>query len=278
MVPGVVSAFDSNGRRNESDIFVRGFGRWQVPLMIDGVRVYLPADNRLDFSRFLTSDISEIQISKGYASVLDGPGAMGGAINLVSRKPVKPFEAEYSAGTAFDNRGSFQGWETYGRLGTRQENFYLQGSAGYLDRDFWSLSRDYKPFPAQGAYQGSLEDGGRRIGSDSRDWRINAKVGFTPNATDEYTINFIKQEGKKGAPLNVISTASRSRLRSNCCRSSRSAATTPSSVAPSRTRCSPICRRPACRPTRHSFMPRGSRSIGSPSRRAWSLPATVGAM
>ncbi|WP_244396205.1 TonB-dependent receptor plug domain-containing protein [Afipia carboxidovorans] len=203
MVPGVVSTFDSNGRRNESDIFVRGFGRWQVPLMIDGVRVYLPADNRLDFSRFLTSDISEIQISKGYASVLDGPGAMGGAINLVSRKPVKPFEAEYSAGTAFDNRGSFQGWETYGRLGTRQENFYLQGSAGYLDRDFWSLSRDYKPFPAQGAYQGSLEDGGRRIGSDSRDWRINAKVGFTPNATDEYTINFIKQEGKKGAPLNV---------------------------------------------------------------------------
>jgi iron complex outermembrane receptor protein len=57
------------------------------------VRVYLPVDNRLDFSRFLTSDIAEIQIQKGYASVLDGPGGMGGAINLVSRKPVKPFEA-----------------------------------------------------------------------------------------------------------------------------------------------------------------------------------------
>lgn len=27
VVPGVVSTFDSNGRRNESDIFVRGFGR-----------------------------------------------------------------------------------------------------------------------------------------------------------------------------------------------------------------------------------------------------------
>src|SRR5262245_39144657 len=26
VVPGVVSTFDSNGRRNESDIFVRGFG------------------------------------------------------------------------------------------------------------------------------------------------------------------------------------------------------------------------------------------------------------
>jgi iron complex outermembrane receptor protein len=38
VVPGVVSTFDANGRRNESDIFVRGFGRWQVPLTVDGVR------------------------------------------------------------------------------------------------------------------------------------------------------------------------------------------------------------------------------------------------
>ena len=99
IVPGVVSTFDSNGRRNESDIFVRGFGRWQVPLMVDGVRIYLPADNRLDFSRFLTADVAEVQIQKGYASVLDGPGAMGGAINLVTRKPTKALEAEGSVWT-----------------------------------------------------------------------------------------------------------------------------------------------------------------------------------
>ena len=74
LAPGVNGQLDSNGRRNESDIFVRGFGRWQVPLMVDGVRIYLPADNRLDFARFLTSDVSEIQIQKGYVSVLDGPG------------------------------------------------------------------------------------------------------------------------------------------------------------------------------------------------------------
>ena len=203
LVPGVVSTLSPNGQRNETDIFVRGFGRWQVPLMIDGVRVYLPADNRLDFSRFLTNDIAEIQIQKGYASVLDGPGGMGGAINLVSRKPVKPFEGEFSGGAAFDNRGAYQGWNSYAMLGSRQEKFYVQGSANYLDQDFWSLSRDYRPFPAQGSYRGSLQDGGRRDGSDSRDWRVNLKAGFTPNATDEYSINFIKQSGSKGAPLNV---------------------------------------------------------------------------
>jgi iron complex outermembrane receptor protein len=203
LVPGVVSTQSTAGQRNETDIFVRGFGRWQVPLMIDGVRVYLPADNRLDFSRFLTNDIAEIQIQKGYASVLDGPGGMGGAINLVSRKPVKPYEGEFMSGATFDNRGSFQGWNGYAMVGSRQQDFYVQGSANNLNQDFWSLSRDYQPYPAQGPYAGSLEDGGRRNGSDSRDWRINFKAGYTPNATDEYSINYIKQVGEKGAPLNV---------------------------------------------------------------------------
>ncbi len=92
--------FDANGRRNESDIFVRGFGRWQVPLMVDGVRIYLPADNRIDFARFLTSDIAEMQIQKGYASVLDGPGAMGGAINLVTRQPVGSWKPKPASGPA----------------------------------------------------------------------------------------------------------------------------------------------------------------------------------
>ena len=143
MLPGVVSTFDANGRRNESDVFVRGFGRWQVPLMVDGVRIYLPADNRLDFSRFLTADVSEIQIQKGYASVLDGPGAMGGAINLVTRKPTKALEAEASIWTG--GRSDAEGWNGYFSLGTRQPRYYVHGSANYSDRDWWTLSGNYQP-------------------------------------------------------------------------------------------------------------------------------------
>ncbi len=143
LVPGVVSTFDSNGRRNESDIFVRGFGRWQVPLTIDGVRIYLPADNRLDYTRFLTADIAEVQVQKGYASVIDGPGAMGGAINLVTRKPVKAFEIEGSVSAG--GRSSEEGWSAYAMLGTRQPKYYVQGSTTYSDRDFWTLSGNYQP-------------------------------------------------------------------------------------------------------------------------------------
>lgn len=31
---------------------MRGFDRFQVPLSIDGIRVYLPSDNRMDYGRF----------------------------------------------------------------------------------------------------------------------------------------------------------------------------------------------------------------------------------
>lgn len=85
LIPGV-TAGNSGGSRNERLLFVRGFDRFQVPVSIDGIRVYLPADNRLDYGRFLTPDVAQIQVAKGYASVLDGPGAMGGAVNLVTRK------------------------------------------------------------------------------------------------------------------------------------------------------------------------------------------------
>lgn len=194
LVPGVAANFDANGRRNESDIFVRGFGRQQVPLLVDGVRIYLPADNRLDFARFLTADVAAIQIQKGYASVLDGPGAMGGAINLVTTKPSKAFEAEGAVSAA--GRG-IEGWNADAVVGTRQPRYYVQSSVAAADRDSWSLSGNYQPTAT------SLQRSGERLSSDTEDWRANVKFGVTPNATNEYTFNYTRQSGEKGAPLNV---------------------------------------------------------------------------
>ena len=159
LVPGVVATFDANGRRNESDIFVRGFGRQQVPLMVDGVRIYLPADNRLDFARFLTADVAAIQIQKGYASVIDGPGAMGGAINLVTSKPGKAFEAE--GGLSAAGRG-IEGWNAFAIVGSRQPKYYVQSSLALSDRDSWSLSSNYEPTAS------SLQQSGERLSSDTR--------------------------------------------------------------------------------------------------------------
>jgi iron complex outermembrane receptor protein len=189
-----VANVDANGRRNESDIFVRGFGRQQVPLMVDGVRIYLPADNRLDFARFLTADVAEIQIQKGYASVIDGPGAMGGAINLVTMKPARTFEAE---GAVSGGGRGFEGYNAFALAGSRQPRYYVQGGAAVSDRNSWSLPGSYRPTAT------SLQGPGERLSSDTQDWRANVKVGYTPNATNEYAINYTKQSGEKGAPLNI---------------------------------------------------------------------------
>ena len=194
LVSGVNSNQDSNGRRNEADIFVRGFGRQQVPLLVDGVRIYLPADNRIDFGRFLTADVAAIQIQKGYASVLDGPGGMGGTINLVTLKPTKSLEIE--GGVSAGGR-DVEGWNAFAIVGSKQQQYYFQGSVTASDRDSWSLSGDYQPMA------NSLQPRGERRGSATQDWRANVKFGFTPNANNEYVLNYTKQSGEKGAPLNV---------------------------------------------------------------------------
>ena len=43
-----VQSGSTGGPRNERLFFVRGFDRFQSPLYVDGIRVYLPADNRVD--------------------------------------------------------------------------------------------------------------------------------------------------------------------------------------------------------------------------------------
>lgn len=195
LVPGV-NGTNLGGRRNERGISIRGFDRFRAPLSIDGVRIYLPADNRLDYGRFLTPDVAEIQIQKGYVSVLNGPGGMGGAINLVTRKPTKALEMEIRSGLDFDGDLSQRNaWNSFGFLGTRQEHFYAQISGTILDQDQWTLSEDFNPT--------FFENGGDRDNSDKRDWRVNMKVGFTPNKTDEYAISYTKQAGEKNAPLHV---------------------------------------------------------------------------
>lgn len=198
LIPGVTGG-NSGGSRNERLIFVRGFDRFQVPLSIDGIRIYLPADNRLDYGRFLTPDIAELQVAKGYASVLDGPGGMGGAINLVTRKPTKAIEAEMRGTLNLDRDADYAGYSVFGLLGTKQDQWYAQASFARTFIDHWDLPGGVAARPN--------EDGGARDFSRAKDWRVNLKAGFTPNATDEYTISYTRQEGAKNAPLHLTDTS-----------------------------------------------------------------------
>lgn len=201
LLPGVSSS-NTGGSRNERLIYVRGFDRFQVPISIDGIRVYLPYDNRLDYGRFLTADMAQIQVAKGYASVLDGPGALGGAINLVTRKPTRELEVEARGVLDLDRDLDYAGYTALALLGTNQGSWYAQASFARSFRDHWTLAGGFAPTAA--------EDGGERDFSRTEDWRVNAKIGFTPNATDEYSISYTRQEGSKNAPFHITSPQAQS--------------------------------------------------------------------
>ncbi len=187
------ASVSSVGARNETDVWLRGFDRWRVPLYQDGIPIYLPVDNRVDFSRFSTLDLGAIQISKGFASVIDGPGAMGGSINLVSRVVDRPLEAEARVGTTFDSHGSNEGYTTDLFAGTRQSNWYVQGAGSFSSESHFRLSDDFTP----GTFQGP----GDRLDSQHQDYKINIKAGYVPNENAEYALNFIDQVGYKGNPV-----------------------------------------------------------------------------
>jgi len=180
------------GPRNETDIWIRGFDRWRVPIYQDGIPIYLPYDDRIDFGRFTTMDIAQLQIAKGYASVIDGPGAMGGEINLVSRVATQPLEAEGRVGATLDSTGAYNGTVDDVFVGSRQNDWYLQGAGSFDKQNHFRLSDDFTP--------GTLQAAGNRLQSWSQDYKINLKAGFLPSAGSDYSVNVINQVGHKGNP------------------------------------------------------------------------------
>lgn len=48
------------------------------------------------------------------------------------------------------------------------------------------------------------ENGGNRNESGKQDYKINLKIGYVPEAGDEYAINYVEQNGRKSAPPNAV--------------------------------------------------------------------------
>lgn len=180
------------GARNEEMIYVRGFDLRQVPVFLDGIPVYVPYDGYVDLGRFNTFGIAHIDVAKGFSSLIYGPNTLGGAINLVSRKPGEILEGEIGAGTSWDDNGNNNSRRVYTNIGSNQGSWYLQAGLSYLDVDSFSLPDD---FPAR-----RFEDGGERNNSYSDDRKISVKLAFTPNETDEYSLSYSSQQGEKGNP------------------------------------------------------------------------------
>ena len=177
----------STNSRNEKTLTVRGFDSRQVPLFIDGIPVYVPYDGYVDFDRFTTADLAGIQLSKGFSSVAYGANALGGAINLVSRRPVRAFEGDFTAGLG--RAGEQQGAVN---LGAKRGAWYAQAGASWLESDGFILPGGFRP---TGTENGGLRDNGFR-----KDSKLSFKLGFAPAEGHEYAVSYYRQDGEKGQP------------------------------------------------------------------------------
>ena len=184
-LPGV--SVDHKSARNQSGISIRGFDTRQVPIYLDGVPVYVPFDGYVDLSRFLTNDIAEIQVARGYSSPLNGPNGLGGAVNLVTKQPQRKFEGEAAIGTGPGDQLNSELW-----LGTRWRRFFGQGSLGWLQSDFLPISGDFLLNAAQPT--------DHRVNSYQRDERYSGRLGWTPRESDQYVFSYINQKGEFGVP------------------------------------------------------------------------------
>ncbi|MDR3570112.1 MAG: TonB-dependent receptor [Syntrophobacteraceae bacterium] len=195
--PGVT--LTNVGARNEAQIYIRGFGPRQVPVFLDGVPIYDTYFGYPPLAEFTTYGLSEMTISKGFTSVLYGPNTMGGAINLVTMKPQKEFEV--NGGSGYGSGNSYHGFANFG---SNQGKWYFEGGGSYENQDYFNLSDSFTPTTIHGpgktlGYQGD----GARVNSYSSDWIAHAKIGLTPNDTDEYALSFMKLEEAKGDPPYV---------------------------------------------------------------------------
>ncbi|HLI84910.1 MAG TPA: TonB-dependent receptor [Bryobacteraceae bacterium] len=193
-LPGV-SIQHLSQNRNEAGIMVRGFStRGQVPLYIDGIPISVPYDGYVDFNRFLTSDIAEVQVAKGYSSPLLGPNALGGTINLVTQEPVKKIDVDALIGT-----GSGNTLLSALRLGSRWRRFFFQGALDWLQADFIPLSGKFPVLQYRNLPDIVMTD--HLNNSWSRDERFTGRAGWTPRGQDEYVLSYINLKGQKGVPL-----------------------------------------------------------------------------
>jgi iron complex outermembrane receptor protein len=182
-LPGI--GVDHNSSSGRSGIMIRGFDTRQVGFYLDGIPLYVPYDGFVDISRFLTSDISEIEVAKGYSSPLLGPNGLGGAVNMVTRQPEKKLDADAAIGT-----GSGNMLESWLHLGSAWHDFFIQGGMDWLQTDHFPISGGFVSISMQPGYD--------RINSDRRDVRYNGRLAWTPKNQDQYVLSYINQKSDYG--------------------------------------------------------------------------------
>jgi iron complex outermembrane receptor protein len=181
------SVYVSTDTRGDSVYTIRGFDSRQTALLIDGSPAVLPFDGRLDLGLVPAEILDHVTIVKGPASVLYGPNGLGGAVNLVTRKPGTGPVLELTTEGAAGQAARLSGYHS-ARAGPAAWSVF-----GGLDRrEAWPLSARFTP--------GRLEDGGWRTNSDLALAHAGATVRLDASDDHEILGSVLYLDGSRGVP------------------------------------------------------------------------------
>jgi len=100
--------------------------------LIDGVIISGETNGNIDYNRLKTVDIERIEIIKGAAGLLYGSNAIGGVVNIITKKPSQAVEASF--GTRYSKFNEFDADANIGLIVknfSSKTNFYSNSTDGY---------------------------------------------------------------------------------------------------------------------------------------------------
>jgi vitamin B12 transporter len=154
-----VFATSSGGPGTEATVKMRGAFARHTLVLIDGVIVNSPTTGAYDFANLTAENIDRIEILRGAQSMLYGSDAVGGVINIYTKR-----------GTSRPTASAFV---EYGSFATIREGAQASGAKGSFDFAV-SLSRwDTSSFSAIDYRRGAAERDG------FHNWQASGKLGVT---------------------------------------------------------------------------------------------------
>jgi iron complex outermembrane receptor protein len=135
-----------------ANIRVQGLEGRYTQLLADGLPLYGGQNSSLGLLQIPPTDLGQVEVIKGAASALYGPSALGGVINLVSRRPGDAFEAEALLNATTRDGQDFTTYVS-GPLGAGWSASLTGGAHRQgrddLDADGWIDIPDYDRFVAR---------------------------------------------------------------------------------------------------------------------------------
>ncbi len=171
LVPGL-DVVQPGGTGKASSVFMRGANSSHTLVLIDGVRVNSPTTGQFDFADLSVDNIERIEIIRGSMSTLYGSEAMGGVIQIFTKRGMA------TTGSVTFEASSF---------GTTKENI----STG-IKKDFYDISLNASRFDTEGfstAKSGSESDSYENTNIASRIGihRAGRTIGITAQLTEART-------------------------------------------------------------------------------------------